>query len=446
MAKPLCFMIGPYGRKPTNGGSGAPLEIDFDALWDRALAPTVHSMGYEPTRADMDTGGLILHQMFRRLSLADLVLADLTIPNGNVYYEVGVRHALRRDGCVLLAANWARQLFDVAQMRMVRYPLPEGDITEQTARMISAAIRGPIEALARGISPVFESVHGHNSNAAATAFGMNEDDFELAIFRGQVKALRALPHAQRMARAKQLVEEHWKPPVTPATAQILFQMLKDSANTADDWIWITHFTEKFPPNATGLEELYALALSQGEGKQGDAIARVEAVIDTSGPTVERLGLLGSLYKQLLRAAETEQERLRFLNLCIGTYERGLDLDLNEYDCSSNLPRLYRQRKRRGDEERYQTVSRIVMAACEREKRRGAVNERLRLTLLGAAFDAGDVEKAEELAEEVAAEGAARWKLDSLLEDLQLSVAQVEDGDRRDRLAAILKTFAPGVAA
>ena len=84
-------MIGPYGRKPTNGGSGAPLEIDFDALWDRALAPTVHSMGYEPTRADMDTGGLILHQMFRRLSLADLVLADLTIPNGNVYYEVGVR-------------------------------------------------------------------------------------------------------------------------------------------------------------------------------------------------------------------------------------------------------------------------------------------------------------------------------------------------------------------
>ena len=87
-----------------------------------------------------------------------------------------------------------------------------------------------------------------------------------------------------------------------------------------------------------------------------------------------------------------------------------------------------------------------MAACEREKRRGAVNERLRLTLLDAAFDAGDVEKAEELAEEVAAEGAARWKLDSLLEDLQLSVAQVEDGDRRDRLAAILKTFAPGVAA
>ena len=325
MAKPLCFMIGPYGRKPTNGGSGAPLEIDFDALWDRALAPTVHSMGYEPTRADMDTGGLILHQMFRRLSLADLVLADLTIPNGNVYYEVGVRHALRRDGCVLLAANWARQLFDVAQMRMVRYPLPEGDITEQTARMISAAIRGPIEALARGISPVFESVHGHNSNAAATAFGMNEDDFELAIFRGQVKALRALPHAQRMARAKQLVEEHWKPPVTPATAQILFQMLKDLANTADDWIWITHFTEKFPPNATGLEELYALALSQGEGKQGDAIARVEAVIDTSGPTVERLGLLGSLYKQLLRATETEQERLRFLNLCIGGYKRGLDL-------------------------------------------------------------------------------------------------------------------------
>ena len=37
---------------------------------------------------------------------------------------------------------------------------------------------------------------------------------------------------------------------------------------------------------------------------------------------------------------------------------------------------------------------------------------------GAAFDAGDCDKAEELATEIAAEGAARWKLDSTLADLR----------------------------
>ena len=132
MPKPICFMIMPYGRKPTQvePSSNAPGEIDFNALWDRAFAPTIQALGYEPVRADQDTGALIITQMIERLYFADLVLADMTIPNGNVYYEVGVRHARKPTGCVLLAADWSKQLFDVAQMRTVRYPLKEGNIED----------------------------------------------------------------------------------------------------------------------------------------------------------------------------------------------------------------------------------------------------------------------------------------------------------------------------
>ncbi len=70
---------------------------------------------------------MIITQMIERLYFADLVLADMTIPNGNVYYEVGIRHAAKEIGCVLLAADWSKQLFDVAQMRTMRYPLAEGE-------------------------------------------------------------------------------------------------------------------------------------------------------------------------------------------------------------------------------------------------------------------------------------------------------------------------------
>ena len=129
---PVCFMIMPYGKKPTQAEPGrGPAEIDFNALWDHGYVPTIKTLGYEPVRADQDTGGLIISQMLERLYFADLVLADMTIPNGNVYYEVGVRHAARKTGCVLLAADWSKQLFDVVQMRTVRYPLPEGNITMQ---------------------------------------------------------------------------------------------------------------------------------------------------------------------------------------------------------------------------------------------------------------------------------------------------------------------------
>src|SRR5215469_4590336 len=79
---------------------------------DRAYAPLIKELGYDPVRADQDIGALIITQIIERLYFADLVLAEMTVPNGNVYYEVGVRHAAREKGCVLLAADWSKQLFD----------------------------------------------------------------------------------------------------------------------------------------------------------------------------------------------------------------------------------------------------------------------------------------------------------------------------------------------
>ncbi len=92
--------------------------------------------------------------MLERLYFADLVLADMTIPNGNVYYEVGIRHASQKTGCVLLAADWSKQLFDVVQMRTVRYPLPEGEITDATAAAVQGAIKDRSRRFVDGISPM----------------------------------------------------------------------------------------------------------------------------------------------------------------------------------------------------------------------------------------------------------------------------------------------------
>ncbi|MGA8389770.1 MAG: hypothetical protein WB769_17795, partial [Pseudolabrys sp.] len=162
---PVCFMIMPYGRKPTQAEAGrGPAEIDFNALWDRGYVPTIKALGYEPVRADQDTGGLIVSQMLERIYFADLVLADMTIPNGNVYYEVGIRHAAQKTGCVLLAADWSKQLFDVVQMRTIRYPLAEGSITEATAAAFQTAIEDHIKSLCVGISPMHQSIPGYPSN------------------------------------------------------------------------------------------------------------------------------------------------------------------------------------------------------------------------------------------------------------------------------------------
>ena len=56
-----------------------------------------------------------------------------------------------------------------------------------------------------------------------------------------------------------------------------------------------------------------------------------------------------------------------------------------------------------------SVSNFVVAACERARKLGLADEWLRPTLLSAAFDAHDCDKAEELATEVASQGAASWQ-------------------------------------
>ena len=126
MVRPICFMIMPYGVKPTlqPARSEAPDKVDFDRLWAAAYRPAIEQLGYEAVRADQDLGALIITEMIERLAFSDLVLADVSIGNANVYYEIGVRHAASACGCVMLGADWAEPLFDLNQMRQLRLPLP----------------------------------------------------------------------------------------------------------------------------------------------------------------------------------------------------------------------------------------------------------------------------------------------------------------------------------
>ena len=444
---PVCFMIMPYGRKATQAEPGrGPAEIDFNALWDLAYVPTIKSLGYEPVRADQDTGALIIGQMLERLYFADLVLADMTIANGNVYYEVGIRHAAQKSGCVLLAADWSKQLFDVVQMRTVRYPLPEGDITAATAAAIQAAIRDDIAALRDGISPMHQSIPGYPANVdARKATTMRDQLTELAAFQTKVRAVRAAPGAERMNRAQELVAAEGSPPATYPTALSLLLLLRDSVVTAADWNVVLDFVSKLPAHFASeseISEIRAFAAAQA-GNNAQAIAELQTLIDLTGPTPERLGLMGGRYKRLAKAAANDAEKRQALAKAIDCYERGMELDLNAYYCSSNLPRLYRTRARAGDEERAQTALRLVIAACERAKRLNVADEWLRPTLLAAAFDLGDPDKADELADDVIAEGQAAWKVQSVLGDLEATALQVTDAAKRERLSAVIDRFKAG---
>jgi hypothetical protein len=92
MPQSLCFVLMPFGKKPGQAGS----LIDFDSVYRELIAPAITAAGLEPLRADEEmTGGIIHKPMFERLILCEYAVADLTTANANVFYELGVRHAVR---------------------------------------------------------------------------------------------------------------------------------------------------------------------------------------------------------------------------------------------------------------------------------------------------------------------------------------------------------------
>jgi hypothetical protein len=80
--------------------------VDFDQIYNNAIKPAIEQCGLEPLRGDEESPGGIIHSaMFARLMLSEFVVADLTLANANVFYELGVRHAAKPFTTVAILAN-----------------------------------------------------------------------------------------------------------------------------------------------------------------------------------------------------------------------------------------------------------------------------------------------------------------------------------------------------
>lgn len=421
--KPVCFVIMPYGIKPTFAEDGKPTNINYDVLWDKALLPLIEKdLGYEAVRADQDMGAIIIKEMIERLALADLVIADVSTSNANVYYEIGIRHAAKDKGCVLISADWSKQSFDLNQIRQLRYPLPEGNILDETAKAVREKLQGTIPAMIEGTTPVFESIPGYPGNINKThvaSFRKYVD--RLSEFSKEIRNIKLQPKEQRDAPTKQLLDKYKKIATTlPTIAVEIIYLLRDNSN----WENVVAFIDTLPNSVKSMpiiQEQRCLAQSKN-GKHLEAIAALNELISRFGDSSERRGLIGGRYKKLFRDTQEQQ----YLNKSIDAYEQGMQLDLNDYFPICNLARLYRTRGRKGDEEKARTAASVTILACERARKLNPIDEWLLPTLLAAAFDAGDIEKAQALYDEMSATGIQPFKLDAVIPDLETGITLQKD--------------------
>jgi hypothetical protein len=115
MAKPTCFVIMPFGTRSDADRN------HYTVVYERIIRPPIDAAGFECERGDeIPEYGPIPDQITQKLATADLVVADLSGRNPNVFYELGYRRALKK-AMISISDNLENLPFDVATYRTILY-------------------------------------------------------------------------------------------------------------------------------------------------------------------------------------------------------------------------------------------------------------------------------------------------------------------------------------
>jgi tetratricopeptide (TPR) repeat protein len=160
--KPRVFVVMPFGTKTLDAGGDAArpdVKVDFTCVYKALLAPAIERAGCEPFRADEEqSSGDIRTDMFFELVTADFVLADVSVFNPNVFYELGVRHGITPRGTILVSGGWSRVPFDIAPDRRFLY---EGRLFEVVkdgrAEPAAGALHDEVRRLAKNLERIIAS-------------------------------------------------------------------------------------------------------------------------------------------------------------------------------------------------------------------------------------------------------------------------------------------------
>lgn len=121
-----CFVIMPFS------GTEGVAEKDWDDVFYKVIQPTVEQSGrYTCTRSNPPAGD-VLDQLIDNLIDAEIVIADLSFRNPNVFYELGVRHA---QGGVTVLLSQQELPFDLRGNACIHYDRTPDGLLELRRRL-----------------------------------------------------------------------------------------------------------------------------------------------------------------------------------------------------------------------------------------------------------------------------------------------------------------------
>jgi hypothetical protein len=374
----LCFVDMPFGQKP-DLKSG--VVVDFDQIYNDAIKPAIEECGLEALRGDEErTGGIIHSAMFARLLLAEFVVADLTLANPNVFYELGIRHAAKPFTTVPIFANISALPFDVALVRAVAYQLKKGKLTKAAAQKLKSQLAkrlcDAISGATTDDSPLFQLIPKFP--------GIDLPDEVTETFKDRIRQAEEFRGMLSSARAQPLREEREAllkirrdlGDLKTVQRSVLIELMS-SFRDAEAFGELVELYNSFPGSLKDYviaKQQFALALNrrnQSDDRE-QALRILDELLKNRGSDSETLGIKGRIHKDIYKEA-AQAGRITAaaaLNDAIDAYTKGFEADPRDYYPGVNAINLLIQK---GDVEALKEVERLLPLVSFAVARRGGAS-------------------------------------------------------------------------
>lgn len=224
-----CFVVSPIGE------DGSPTRANADKLFKYIIKPVCEECGFDAIRVDqLNDANSITQTIINKLDHAELVIADLTEHNPNVFFEMGYR-AQTQKPIIHLKSKGEKIPFDVTTIRAFDYDLTDLDNVEQLRDRLQKTIQSfdftkksedeikkdsEVTSLA---TPILYQILDEITKLESKIEAINTDTLE-AVIRGMQKG---------------------QPQVSPDTA-LQMQLIASCMQNPDGFMKLLELSEKLP--------------------------------------------------------------------------------------------------------------------------------------------------------------------------------------------------------
>lgn len=181
-----CFVIAPIGE------DNSETRKRSNQILKHIIEPVTSQLGYTTTRADkLSKPGIITSQIINHLLEDELVVADLTEKNPNVFYELAVRHAIRKP-VVQMIFHTETLPFDVSASRTIKFDHKDLDSVAYCKEELNKQIQEVEKDVNLVDSPISNAIDIKSLNSSGDPLAKSNAEimYMLQEMKGEIAGIR----------------------------------------------------------------------------------------------------------------------------------------------------------------------------------------------------------------------------------------------------------------